>query len=260
MFLKILNSHEDTENSMAEKFHKEMKWQSRLVIDGESWKYDYDLFPELPVVDFSTMKESDDYIENCAVSADGLWAYCRRLQKAGEWLDCASGSRIGRATFTTDIISPAIWEKRNGNWATWMSFTPQEFFTLRPGTRKARGHTIIGGLGMGYQLLEVLQRDKVQKVAVIEKSQSLIDFLQAPLRKQFPEGKQVNFICGDIYNVLPALSADVALIDIFPSYGNNQDKLTKMQASAPNIKTWWGWGTSELYDNRPILPNWLLKY
>ena len=31
-----------------------------------------------------------------------------------------------------------------------------------------------------------------------------------------------------------------------------------MKKKAPQIKSWWGWGTSQIYDNTPYIPSFLL--
>ena len=56
----------------------------------------------------------------------------------------------GSVVFDDDVELPVLYEKRaDGNWGMypWMSLTPAELLTLRPGTKLARGHTVIAGLG-----------------------------------------------------------------------------------------------------------------
>ena len=57
-----------------------------------------------------------------------------------------------------------------------------EFFTLRGGTRFSRGHTVVAGLGLGHQLREVTHRKQVKRVTLIERSQSLLDFIMPALK------------------------------------------------------------------------------
>jgi len=53
-------------------------------------------------------------------------------------------------------------------------------------------------------------------------------------------------IVGDAYEVLPTLSADVALVDIFPSYGGNEAAMMQLRKRCPKIKKMWGWGTAAM--------------
>jgi len=136
-------------------FDPDMPYDTNLYLTGKSWSYPYDLFPELEPVSFPS-DHINPHLPKCALSTDGKWAYCRKLVKAQKELTTFLGSRTGSARFDSDVVLPQIWEKysREG-WQLWMSFTPSEHFSLRAGERKARGHTVIAGLGMGYQLLRV---------------------------------------------------------------------------------------------------------
>ena len=58
--------------------------------------------------------------------------------------------------------------------------------------------------------------------------------------------KPVNVVVGDAYDIIPQLRADIALVDIFPGYGNAQRKIDALADRSPRIKKFWGWGSSEM--------------
>jgi len=141
--------------------------------------------------------------------------------------------------------------------------------TQRPGIRFAKGHTIVAGLGMGWALVEIMRKKTVKHVTLVEKSQSLVDWIlprvmdTAKLRygEKWPT---LDVVVGDAYEVVPDMTADVAVVDIFDSYGSNDfidDVMTKTRSRlprelrwkhelnvCPNIKRVWSWGKSDVKD------------
>lgn len=184
-----------------------------------------------------------------AVSPDGKWCYRERAISAGGMLDTISGSRRGVVRFDGDALIPMLHQKRSdGKWMSgpWMSFTPLEFFTLRPGTKLAKGHTIVAGLGMGYQLEQVCKKRSVTKVTLIEIDQELVDWILPQLDLN---GKEVKVIIGDAEKLLLDMKADVALVDIYKSYGSNGDMLRWNMSRGVNkhsIGKLWIWGSASI--------------
>jgi spermidine synthase len=119
---------------------------------------------------------------------------------------------------------------------------PPEILTLREGTRLAKGRVVIAGLGLGHQLIEVSKRFQVKEIVLVEQSQELVDFYLPRVRSLVK--KKLTVIVGDAYEVVPTLSADVALIDIFPGYGHNEAATRELARRSPKIKKMWGWGTA----------------
>lgn len=185
-------------------------------------------------------------------SPSGRFRYCVRLQKAGYPLLTWWKSQVGTVVFDTDVPIPALFERRepgdpgSGPWrqSPWMSLTPAEILSLRPGTRLAKGRVVIGGLGLGHQLVAVSKRLQVKRVILVERSQELVDWLLPQIQPRVR--KPLEVVVGDAYEVFPTLRADVALVDIFPGYGNNQAAMDEMARRSPGIKKWWGWGAEEM--------------
>ncbi|OHD23803.1 MAG: hypothetical protein A2Y38_17080 [Spirochaetes bacterium GWB1_59_5] len=57
-------------------------------------------------------------------------------------------------------------------------------------------------------------------------------------------GRQIEVVVGDAYDVLPKLTADVAIVDIFDMYGNNNEERDNLQDDCKNIKRLWCWGAA----------------
>jgi len=132
-----------------------------------------------------------------------------------------------------------------GRWvrAPFMSLAPMEYFSLRIGTRLARGHTIVAGLGLGHQLIEVSRRKQVKSITLVEKSQALVDFILPRVRPHLRPDVPLSVIVQDVEQVISKLTGDVALIDIYPVYNGHRSQKERISSFAFGIKKVWHWGT-----------------
>jgi len=214
-------------------------FEVELNIRGETYK-PKSLFEVKP----SVKHPNDEKRRKCfRMSPSGQFCYYERILPKGLTLTTAKGRKKGTVIFDSDVIIPCLYERHKWSdskeWEEqpWMSTTPQEIFTLRTGTRFAKGAVVIGGLGMGYQLEEVCKRgNKVKKVIVVERSEELVEFIW-PTLDLSERDDDVEFIIGDAKEEIPELEADSALIDIYPSYGGN------IFPPCPNIRKVWVWGS-----------------
>ena len=205
-------------------------------------------------------------MDNVVVSKCGTWAYRNLTLPKGQFFNWYSNSgkvytthsgwssserrpESGVVVFDDDYVFPAIYESKNGGDSfnrskPWMSLTPNEMITLRPGIRKSKGHTVIAGLGIGWMLAMVAERPKVKKITLVEISDSLVNWLWPKIEARLTDDQKAKVVIkvGDAKDVMPDLEADVGLIDIFPGMGYNHEDTHQWRERCPRIKDMWLWG------------------
>ena len=230
-----------------------VKWMPSLSFIGGTFKH-YDLFPDVKPTEsrYSGDAPKGEYCD----SATGKFRYLKKTLPKATPLRTWYGSRVGEVVFDAPVIIPSLWERppdHLGGWKDrwaqsdpWMSLTPAEIISMRGGTRLAKGHTVIAGLGLGYQLRDVLLRPKVSKVTLVELSQELVDWILPPLSRLLDPVcyAKLNVVVGDAYVEVPKLTADVALLDIFPGYGGNKEDGDRIKIASKNISKVWTWGST----------------
>lgn len=243
----LLARHRDRMRS-CEPWSAAIKWKPELNVQGSTYKV-LELWPGIVASDAPVDQlERGQYVD----SPSRRFRYCVRLHRAGQTLLTWWGAQVGTVLFDHDVIIPALYQARGpddpgtGEWTEtpWMSLTPAELITLRPGTRLARGRTVVAGLGLGHQLIEVSRRIQVKRVILVELDQELVDWILPRIRPHLRKPLDVHV--GDAYEIIPTLRADVALIDIFPGYGDGFARVAELARRSPSIKKFWGWGTSEM--------------
>jgi hypothetical protein len=245
---------EDYQYSYAERIARDMKefqpwsgnvkWQSLLPLQAKTYPV-RNLFPE--VLPHVMCPHKDVPVECRAVSPKKTFTYrnvilpARRPlvigKKNGDW-----DLKKGYAFFDEPVAIPSLYQEGRGTVNPWMSLTVNEVLTLRPGTRRAKGHVIVGGLGLGHQLIEVSKRKQVTSLTLIEISKELVGWLMPRIESHL--GCKVKVVVGDVYKELPKMMADIVLLDVFASYGWNGDswKVKEVMEKSHGIKDWWIWG------------------
>lgn len=229
-------------------------WEgAHLAFQANTWPA-FDLFPGLqPMTGKPTMAlldgrhpESDTYT---ARSPDGRWVYLNRVLKRGKSLslhrfdDYEDRVVEGSVVFDGPVTIPIIYERQpSGNYTLWMSQTPFEVLTQKPASDRAKGKTIVAGLGMGWMLARVANNPKVTEVVLVERDQGLVDWILPRLCTLLPKDKPIHVVVGDMYEVLPKLQADSALLDIWPTYTEVSDEVQDLMAESPLIEYFWAWG------------------
>lgn len=217
----------------------DIKWQKYLVIRASTFPT-RSLFKVNPT---ETRVYDEMPKQERVLSPNQSWAYTEVILPRGTEINCYYGAKDGKVIFDDDIHIPRIHQRRSydNRWPgePWMSMTPQEVLTLRCGTRFAKGTTVIAGLGMGHQLEQVCKRKQVKKIVVVERDEELVDWISPQLDLN---EKDVEFVIGDAKKLIPEMTADAALIDIYESYGWNTFP------DCPNIKKVWVWGSAKLPD------------
>jgi hypothetical protein len=170
----------------------------------------------------------------------GRWGFRLNTLSEGQPLDIFKGNRKGKVFFDGDVEIPVLYEimaQRRGK--LWMSITPMEILTLRPGIRWATDKVVIGGLGMGWVLDKVCAKKSVKEVIVVEQSEELLDWYGRDLCKKYPKVSDV--ICGDVFEQIGRHGDAKYLLDIWESYGtaNYDERVLKAKADGHKI---WAWG------------------
>jgi hypothetical protein len=224
----------------------DIRWQPLLTIQAKTYQPTglFDVKP-WPLQRETRMPTDAAYF---AAPSCESFRYVENVLPRGETLTLWGSRGEGFVAFDNDVVIPTLYDiAMNGGKAwnlahadPWMSLTPAEMITLRPGTRLAKGHTVVAGLGLGYQLQRVLLRKKVTRVTLVEKSQALVDWLLPRVLARVPEVRsKLDVVVGNAYEVLPKMTADVALVDIYPCFGGN------IFLDCANIKKVWVWGSCE---------------
>jgi len=231
----------------SEPWTPDIKWKPVLHIQVESYRWFVrDLFPEatevLPGEDFARHK--------CMVlSPSGRFCYAKKILPPNGMLATLSGRKHGHVFFDAPVMIPMLFERKQSGERfydfpeePWMSLTPMELFSLRPGTKLTKGHTVIAGLGLGHQLIEVSHRPTVRAITLVEKNPELVSWLLPRIRTHMDPRVPLRVIVGSAYDIVPQLTADVALIDIFPRYGGNRETWRYKTRGCPAIGRVWVWG------------------
>ena len=153
-------------------------------------------------------------------------------------LKTAYGGKEGVVSWSGTVNIPILTEP-NGtpHGKVWMSLTPMEVFTQRPGLRHARGKVLVGGLGMGWFARRVLEKRGVTHVTIADIDATTLGYFGKPLKEEF--GSRVTLVQEDVYK-LPR-TFDSYLLDIWPGdlgcYFDPQ--FLDLAISEKNV---WGWG------------------
>ena len=129
----------------------------------------------------------------------------------------------------------------------WMTMTHMEIQSQYLPIKKAKGKVGIGGLGMGYCLLRMMEKDNVTSVDVYEIDQRVVDFFTENFsdRKGF---EKVTFIVGDAREKLQKKIYDFVYIDIYADMLPDE-VLTDKELFCNNnqIKTYHFWAQEKVF-------------
>ena len=186
-------------------------------------------------------------------SPSGKYVYANRILKRPAILELAQGKNRGEVMFDADVTIPILAEWTDKSYgdhpiSVWMSITPMEILTQRQGIRLAKGKVLVGGLGLGWQLLKIAKKNSVEEIVVVEIDQELIDWygkdLVASIAKE--TGKKITIICDDVTNQVGKHGDETRhILDIwkrFPTYVDDWDFGKELRAALKDVKHWWGWG------------------
>lgn len=129
---------------------------------------------------------------------------------------------------------------RNGK--VWMSVTPMETESQALMLGVAQGHVVVMGLGMGVLLYNLMQKETVKRITVVEKCEELLEhFPRFSGYTRWPcHDMKIEFICADALRWKG--KADVCLVDIWPSMGSTRFerdmRVIRSHVEAPRLMAW----------------------
>jgi len=206
------------------------RFKPHLLLKAESFRF-RPLFKTVP----STIWYSG------LVSPTGCYLYANRILPAGQRLKLSLSPRQeGTVEFDGDVVIPTLFDLGKQPPEPWMSLTPQEMITQRPGIRRASGTVMVGGLGLGWFLRKVHDREEVERVILVEKCNELLDWYGYEFCRSLP--KVTDVICGDVYDQIGRFGAKTKhLLDIWKGYAECLlDE--RFRWHKRRYKHVWGWG------------------
>lgn len=95
--------------------------------------------------------------------------------------------------FKEDFYFPAIIQDET----TWMSFAPHETETSEEAIRKATGHVVTYGCGLGYFPFMASEKEDVKTVTIVEFDSKIIEFFKKNLLPLFNHPEKIKIIHAD---------------------------------------------------------------
>jgi hypothetical protein len=206
----------------------------RLLLDTSTFPV-HRLFPEQPPVDVNS--NDTHYTSPC-----GTWGYRYIKVLAREPMRLWQGKRRGDVWFTEDTVLGILHEGGKPR-EVWMSITPAEIFSCRPGVRAATGRVVLGGLGLGWMLEKIHDKKTVKEIIVVEKSQELLDWYGTALCAKYPKVSSV--VREDVFTYAEKCAVDETrwVLDIWQSFGSAADDLRVEKMRKRGMRVW-AWGES----------------
>lgn len=214
------------------------KLHEPLVIIGETYNIDHKLFDVKPT---SAVLDADPATFQ---ERDGQYRYYHLRTRPFMPLTVPiypERDSQPQVFFTSPVVIPSLlFKDRFDGWTAWMGMSPAEIMSQRGGIKFCRGNAVIGGLGLGWFLSEVVKRGKCDKITLVEKEPALLDWYGADLCKKLG----VEVICDDIWNVVGKQPAGTRYaIDIWPGWfdARYDSRLREARAAGHEI---WAWGSA----------------
>lgn len=225
------------------------KFQKLLAIKGKSFDTGrYRLFDSAPIKPLG-WGALDEFGDSVVWSPQRNFLYVNRIIPAKTRLELFQGHQTGHVVFTVPVEVPVLASYNADRYRpvrTWMGVTPAEILSQRAGIRKATGHVLLGGLGLGWLLWKVAEKKSVRQITMVEISQELLDWYGYDLcqRVQKETGTPIRVICDDVLTHMGEHGEDVRhLIDIWESYPTYDWELgPAWTAARDKVKHFWGWG------------------
>lgn len=143
------------------------------------------------------------------------------------------------AFFTERFYFPAVLEDGN----EWMTLTPVDLDTCEEAIASAHGRVITFGLGLGYFAYMASEKEEVDSVTVIERSDKVIDLFKEYILPQFAHPEKIRIINEDAFvymeEDMPRENYDYAFVDIWRDASDGApiyEKMKPLEKLCPGTK------------------------
>ena len=129
--------------------------------------------------------------------------------------------------FEGKFVYPAIIQKDK----IWMSIIPHEIKTMREPIKNAHGNVLVLGLGLGYYLYHISQKESVKEIDVIEIDENVISIFKKYLFNKFSHKAKINIIHADAIKYLKENTKhyDYVFADIWHNVGDGEMLYLKLK-------------------------------
>ena len=119
------------------------------------------------------------------------------------------------------------------NGREWMTVTPNEIATMEEAVRRANGHVVAMGLGLGYFAFRASEKPEVARVTVVERDPDVIALFQEELLPQFPNREKITVVQDDAFTFaekrLPDFGADFVFVDLWHDTADGAEMYLRMK-------------------------------
>ena len=155
------------------------------------------------------------------------------------------GIAVGDRVVWTHEPVQALEELRQGQWICWMSTTIDEIILHDRALALARGHVLVGGLGLGYFLSEALARAGVRRATVVESNADVVRLVWPHLPHD--RARLVQADVFEFFQRAPTARYDLVYVDIWARVTpRNLPEISHLRALAePHLAPGgqiWCWG------------------
>ena len=168
---------------------------------------------------------------------DGAWEFKWEVYPAYRAAICADMVRESDGTeyaplgfFDEEFKFLAVLEDGN----EWMTLTPVDLDTSDYAIERARGRVITFGLGLGYYAYMASEKNEVESVTIVEKSEKVIELFKKHILPQFKNRHKIRIVNADAFEYaekeMPNEDFDIAFVDTWRDASDGAPMYKKMKA------------------------------
>lgn len=228
----------------------------------------YNVFSDLKPVPYKMSLKDISDASYLRVSPSTRWVWIRRELPSNIPIPlplCDTSDRKASIMFCNDddndktpLSLPMLYEREGESLMLWMSLSPMELMSQHPLILQAHGRVVVAGLGMGYMLTQIMLREEVIEVVLIERSEELITWILPHLEEKLRSTRQredcpLHVVTGDVFEELPQIrdrfgvKFDIAVVDtfaVFDSKSENRAAIERLRSTSENdVSKIIGWAT-----------------